>query len=188
MAPFQGSTPKRNSRARKPVRRDMPLMPELQRINDAPPPSGLTFRTSEHGAPCTVGSFGYAFRRWRRAAGLPHRTPHGLRKATASQLGEMGCRNLKIMAVTGCPTMKDSVRYTRGARQRVMAGRASDRPSSVSAEDATAPPGAGTAERDGNAAQATKTKGPEEWPEEWMVPRAGIEPATLRFSVACSTN
>ena len=172
------------NRARKPVRLTIPAIPELQRIIDATPSAGLTFLTSDHGTPYTVESFGNAFRRWCRAAGLPHCTPHGLRKAAASRLGELGCSELEIMAVTGHRTMKEVTRYTRGARQRVMAGSAFARLSSAEAEEEKVPPGVATAEWDENAVQATEKKGL----QEWVVPRAGIEPATLRFSVACSTN
>lgn len=159
------------NRARKPVRLTIPVIPELQRIIDATPSVGLTFLTSDHGTPYTADGFGNVFRRWCREADLSHCTPHGLRKAAASRLGELGCSELEIMAVTGHRTMKEVTRYTRGARQRVMAGSAFARLSSADAEEAKVPPGAGTAEWDENAVQATEKKGL----QEWMVPRAGVK-------------
>lgn len=58
------------------------------------------------------------------AAGLPHCTAHGLRKAAASRLAELGAGESEIMAITGHTTSKEVVRYTRGARQKVLAAKA----------------------------------------------------------------
>ena len=165
---------------RKPVRLEIPVVPELARIIEATPSGGLTFLTTDFGGPYTVDSFGNRFRAWCRAAGLPQCSPHGLRKAAAGRLAELGASAHEIMAVTGHRTLKEVDRYTRGAAQRVMAKSAMAR---VAANEKSHP-SAATPEWDENATQPIDQKGD----GKWMVPRGGIEPPTLRFSVACSTN
>jgi integrase len=59
-----------------------------------------------------------------REAALPHCTAHGLRKAAAARLAELGAGESEIMAVTGHTTSKEVTRYTRGARQKVLATKA----------------------------------------------------------------
>jgi len=168
------------NRRRKPVRLSIPIVPELQRILDATPSGGLTFLTTEHGGAYTADSFGNRFRAWCREAGLPHCSAHGLRKAAATRLAEMGCTPHEIMAVTGHRTLKEVDRYTREAAQRLLAASAFDR---LRAKEVSHP-GAATPEWDENSVQPTEKKGN----QKCMVPRGGIEPPTLRFSVACSTN
>ncbi|MGX1098992.1 hypothetical protein [Amorphus sp. MBR-141] len=51
---------------------------------------------------------------------------HGLRKA-AARLAALGCPDREIMAVTGHTTTKEIDRYTRSARQRVLAQSAFNR-------------------------------------------------------------
>jgi integrase len=84
---------------RKPVRLEIPVVPELARIIEATPSSALTFLTSERGSAYTVDSFGNRFRAWCRAADLPQCSPHGLRKAAAGRLAELGASAHEIMAV-----------------------------------------------------------------------------------------
>ena len=165
---------------RKPVRLDIPVVPELQRIIDATPSAGLTFLTSDRGGAYTVDSFGNRFRAWCRAAGLPQCSPHGLRKAAAARLAELGATAHEIMAVTGHRTLKEVDRYTRSAAQRAMAQSAMAKVAANEKSHSTA----ATEEWDENSTQPTDLKGE----KRWMVPRGGIEPPTLRFSVACSTN
>jgi hypothetical protein len=47
-----------------------------------------------------------------------------LRKAAAARLAECGASESEIMAITGHTTSKEVVRYTRGARQKVLAAKA----------------------------------------------------------------
>jgi integrase len=54
-------------------------------------------------------------------AGPPHCTAHGLRKAAAARLAELGAAENEIMAITGRRRSKEIIRYTRGARQRILA-------------------------------------------------------------------
>ena len=46
---------------------------------------------------------------------------HGLRKATASRLAELGCSTQEIMAITGHTTLKEVERYTAAARRKILA-------------------------------------------------------------------
>lgn len=97
----------------KPVRLQIPAVPELARfIAATPAPGGLTFLTSELGKACTVESFGNRFRAWCRAAGLPRCSPHELSKAAAGRLAELGASAHAITVVTGHLTLKEVDRCT----------------------------------------------------------------------------
>lgn len=108
---------------RKPVRLQLPILPVLDDVIAATPGVGATWITSEYGEPYTAESFGNWFRDRCVEAGVPGRA-HGLRKAAASRLAELGCSDREIMAITGHTTSKEVDRYTRAARQKVLAGRA----------------------------------------------------------------
>ncbi len=171
-------------RRRRPVRLSLPVVSELVEAIEACPSTGLTFLESERGGPFQADSFGNRFRKWCRDAGLPHCSAHGLRKAAASRLAERGATAHEIMAITGHRTLKEVQRYTQAAAQRVMAASAMARLSQASAANEKVPPSAGTLKWDNNELEPIDNKGT----TKCMVPGAGIEPATLRFSVACSTN
>ena len=171
------------NRARKPVKLVLPIVPELARIMAATPGAGLTFLVSEHGKPFTVDGFGNRFRAWARAAGLDGCTPHGLRKAAAVRLAELGATAHELKAVLGHRTLKEVERYTKAAEQAPLARTALAR-ITMQASEEVSHSSAGTPEWDENAAQPIAKKGN----PRWMVPRGGVEPPTLRFSVACSTN
>lgn len=153
------------NRARRPVRLVIPVLPELARIIEATPSRGLSFLSSERGAPFTPDSFGNRFRKWCREAGLPHCSAHGLRKVTASRLAELGATAHQIMAVTGHRTLKEVDRYTRGATQKAMAESAM----ALLAAHEKSHQGGGAPGWDENEAQAVDSKGA----GRWMVPRAG---------------
>jgi len=108
-------------RKKKPVTLEIPIVPELQAIIDASPTGDLTFVVTERGEPFTSNGFGNRMRKWCDDAGLPECASHGLRKASASRLAECGCTPHEIMSITGHTTMKEIERYTKGARQKVMA-------------------------------------------------------------------
>src|ERR1700730_17419656 len=96
----------------------IPILPELRRIIDAAPSRHLTFLTTAFGKPFTAAGFGNWFRDQCNAAGLPHCTFHGLRKAAARRLAEHGCTSLEIMAITGHATLKEVERYTQAANRK----------------------------------------------------------------------
>ena len=109
------------NRARKPVSLALPIVPTLQTILANSPCGDLTFLVTEFGRPFTAAGFGNKFRKWCNQAGLRHCSAHGLRKATAARLAELGASEHEIMAVTGHQTSKEVTRYTRSARQAVLA-------------------------------------------------------------------
>jgi len=106
---------------RKPVTVEIPVIAELQSIIDQSPTGDLTFLVTEFNRPFTSNGFGNRFRKWCDEAGLLHCSAHGLRKAAASRLAELGCTELEIMAVTGHSTSKEVERYTRAARRKILA-------------------------------------------------------------------
>ncbi|MVT63554.1 tyrosine-type recombinase/integrase [Bradyrhizobium pachyrhizi] len=78
-------------------------MPRLQAAIDAMPASDhLTFLVTAQGKPFTAAGFGNYFRDTCHEAGLPERcTSHGLRKAAATYLAELGFTDHQLMAWFG---------------------------------------------------------------------------------------
>lgn len=107
------------NRNRKPVRMEIPIIPELQRIIDATATGDLTYIVTAFGHPFTSNGFGNRFRKWCDEAGLSQCSVHGLRKAAAKRLADLGCNELEIMAVTGHRTSKEVMRYIRARDQKV---------------------------------------------------------------------
>lgn len=71
--------------------------------------------------PFSVKGFGQFVSAAIRAAGLPkHCKAHGLRKAAARRLAEVGCSAKQIMAVTGHKTMAEAEVYVRAAEQEML--------------------------------------------------------------------
>lgn len=114
------------NRRNKPVKLEIPIVEELQRIIDASPTGELTFLVTEFGKPFTANGFGNWFRERCNEADLPHCTAHGLRKAAAARLADQGKTEHQIMAITGHQTSKEVTRYTKAARQKVLAAQAFD--------------------------------------------------------------
>ncbi len=109
------------NRNRKPVKMAIPIMPQLAEIIAATATGPATFIVSERGTPFTDKSFGMRFRRWCDSAGLKHCSAHGLRKATAGRLAELGCSDHEIMAITGHSKSAQVAAYTVGANRRRLA-------------------------------------------------------------------
>ncbi|MCP3972455.1 MAG: tyrosine-type recombinase/integrase [Rhodobacteraceae bacterium] len=114
------------NRNRNPVHLEIPIIPELQRIIDATDTGSETFLVTAFNKPFTSNGFGNKFRRWCNEAELPQCSIHGLRKAAAARLAEMGRSEHEIMAITGHKTSKEVIRYTRAASQKRRAERAMD--------------------------------------------------------------
>lgn len=103
------------------------LHPELQEILRHWPRSHIATLTTVFGKSFSIAGFGNTMADAIRNAGLPSRcVPHGLRKAAARQLAEVGCSEKQIAAVTGHTTLKDVARYTRTANQERLAADAVD--------------------------------------------------------------
>lgn len=126
-------------RNRQPVRLEIPIIPELQGILDASPAGDLTFLVTAFKKPFTSNGFGNRFRKWCDEAGLTHCSVHGLRKAAAARLAELGCTEQEIMAITGYRTSKEVTRYTRAACQKTRAQSALNRMSAGQNEDKSVP-------------------------------------------------
>jgi integrase len=109
------------NRNRKAITLSIPLIPALQEILDSSPCGDLTFLVTQFRRPFTSAGFGNKFRFWCDQAGLPHCSAHGLRKAAAARLAELGASEHEIMAVTGHQTSKEVSRYTRAASQKRLA-------------------------------------------------------------------
>jgi len=81
----------------------------------------LTFLVTEHGKPFTPAGFGNYFRDQCDLAGLSNLSAHGLRKAGATRLAEVGATDHEIMAWGGWTTLKEVQRYTRAANRKRLA-------------------------------------------------------------------
>ncbi|WP_281857095.1 tyrosine-type recombinase/integrase [Litoreibacter halocynthiae] len=119
-------TQQKNKR-NKPVHMEIPIAPELRVVMDATPMGDMAFLVNGYGRPFTSNGFGNKFRDWCDAAGLPQCSAHGLRKAAAARLAELGCTEQEIMSITGHKTSKEIARYTKSANQKVRAERAIDK-------------------------------------------------------------
>jgi integrase len=109
------------NRRRRPITIELPLPPELARIIEATPSSGLTFLQTEYGRPFTAAGFGGWFRDRCDEAGLHHCSAHGLRKAGATRAAENGATAHELMAIFGWLTLKEAERYTAAAQRRRLA-------------------------------------------------------------------
>jgi integrase len=110
------------NRNRHPIEIEIPILAELQAIIDASPTGDLTYLVTEHGRPFSIAGFGNKFRDWCNAAGLPHCSAHGLRKAGATRAAENGATEHQLMAIFGWKTIQETERYTKSARRKMMAG------------------------------------------------------------------
>jgi integrase len=107
------------------------LHPDLRAAIAAIPPSTIvplappTFLTTAYSKPFTVAGFGNWFRKCCNEAGLPNGvSAHGLRKAAARRLADIGCSAHEIAAITGHATLGEVQRYTRAADRKRLAQQA----------------------------------------------------------------
>jgi integrase len=116
----------RKNRNRKPIHMEIPIRPELEALIAATKIGGETFLTNSVGKPFTDHRASEWFSAACVAAGVPGRS-HGLRKAAAARLAEVGATDREIMAITGHTTPKEISRYTQAADKRKLATSATDR-------------------------------------------------------------
>ena len=110
------------NRERRPVTLEIPVLPELQRIIAATQlEQQMTFLVTKYGRPYTGSSFYDQFKQWCREAGIPHCSPHGLRKAGATFAAEGGATAHQLMSMFGWATLQQAEVYTRCANQKRMA-------------------------------------------------------------------
>jgi len=96
--------------------------PRLDTRGDATPSNHLTFLTTAAGKPFSAPGFTNWFREMCKAAGLPKGlSVHGLRKAGARRLAELGCTEHEIAAVTGHASISEVQRYTKAADRKRLA-------------------------------------------------------------------
>jgi integrase len=101
---------------------EIPVHPKLRDIIDATPTVGVkTFLVTHFGKPYTAPGFGNWFRELCNAADCPDVSAHGLRKATARRLAEIGCSANQIASITGHASLSEVQRYTKAADRKRMA-------------------------------------------------------------------
>jgi integrase len=100
----------------------IPVLADLQEALDAMPREHLTFLVTEYGKPFTAAGFGGWFHERCTEAGLPKGyTAHGLRKAAATRLADLGATAHQLMATFGWTTLREAERYTRAADRKRLA-------------------------------------------------------------------
>lgn len=106
---------------------EIPIFAELQRILDAASTGDLTFLVTSFGKPFTSNGFGNWFRDRCDEAGLKQCSAHGLRKAAATRIAELGGSANEIKSITGHESLQEVDRYTKAAEQKRLAARVRDR-------------------------------------------------------------
>jgi integrase len=108
-----------------------PLMllvaPQLREAINAMKPedtSKFCFLITRRGGSFTKESFGTFFKKACVAAGLPHCTAHGLRKATLRRMADLEMANKTMKSLSGQTSDKTLEIYTRDANQKMLAGKA----------------------------------------------------------------
>jgi len=101
---------------------EIPVHPKLREVIDATPMVGVkTFLVTHFGKPYTAPGFGNWFRELCNQANCPDVSAHGLRKATARRLAEIGCSATQIASITGHASLSEVQRYTKAADRKRMA-------------------------------------------------------------------
>lgn len=96
---------------------DVPVVQPLADALAAGPLGAATLIETKDGAPFTPKGFYGMMKRACIAAGLPHCSPHGLRKSAARRCLEAGCTDAEGMSITGHKTVREYQRYAgTGAR------------------------------------------------------------------------
>lgn len=106
---------------------DLPILEELDSVLSMVPKDRLIFVAKSGGQAYTPESFGNWFRDQCVAAGLPHCSAHGLRKAGATRLADAGANELEIMAFLGHRTPNEARTYIKKANRKRLADRGMER-------------------------------------------------------------
>jgi integrase len=103
----------------------LPAAPQLLEAIEAMPVIGAeVFLLTSFGKPYTKAGLGNKMREWCDAAGLPHCSAHGLRKAAARRSAEHGGTNAGLKAAGGWTTDQQVNTYTRAASREQLAKQA----------------------------------------------------------------
>jgi len=106
----------------------VPILPTTQAALDALPAAPIRFLIiTQFGKPFTDAGLGNRMRKWCDAAGLPHCSIHGLRKACSRRLAENGATDAEGQAVTGHKKAETFQYYRAKANRARLADRAFER-------------------------------------------------------------
>lgn len=90
---------------------DVPIVEPLKEALDAGPLGQHTLIETRSGEPFTPKGFYGMFKKACILAGIPHCSPHGLRKSAARRCREAGCTDDEGMAITGHKSVREYRRY-----------------------------------------------------------------------------
>lgn len=90
---------------------DVPIVEPLREALDAGPLGRVLLLETKDGEAYTPKGFYGMMKKACRAAGIPHCTPHGLRKSAARRCREAGCTDDEGMAITGHKSVREYRRY-----------------------------------------------------------------------------
>jgi integrase len=98
---------------------NVPLLSPLRASLEAMPVTAhLAFLTTRQNKPFTAAGFGGWFRDRCDDAGLPHCSAHGLRKAAAARMADLGVTTSELMAFFGWKSISQAELYTRAANRK----------------------------------------------------------------------
>ena len=109
---------KQKGRNKRPKRREIPILPELRQVLDATPSGTLTYWATKFSKPISVKGGSNWFKKRCKEAGLPHCSPHGVRKAGAVVAAERGATAHQLKAIFGWETLKQAEIYTKKAQEK----------------------------------------------------------------------
>ncbi|WP_367714512.1 tyrosine-type recombinase/integrase [Nitratireductor sp. GISD-1A_MAKvit] len=96
---------------------DIPIHPDLWAVLSLVPADQLLFVIHGKGRAYNAPTFGNWFHKMCAEAGLPHCSPHGLRKAGATRLANAGATEFEIMAFLAHKTPTEAKTYTKRANR-----------------------------------------------------------------------
>lgn len=100
----------------------LPAAPQLLGAIKATPMTGIeTFLVTDYGKPFTANGLGNKFRQWCDEAGLPQCSAHGLRKALARRVADLGATQQQLKAVGTWSNDAEVATYVQGADQAKLA-------------------------------------------------------------------
>jgi integrase len=105
-------------RNHKPKDREIPILPELQKVIAATTCGARAYLVTEFGKPFTAAGFGNWFRERCDEAELWHCSAHGVRKAGATIAAENGATAHQLKAMFGWRSLKQAELYTKAADEK----------------------------------------------------------------------
>jgi integrase len=116
------------------IEADLPILPELAEELRHVPADRLLFLTHGKGRSDKPETLGNWFKAQCKAAGLPHCSAHGLRKAGARRIAEQGGTEHEVMAFMAHATPKEGATYTKKASRARLADNAAAKVSGTKPE------------------------------------------------------